>query len=61
MRYPIDFKDDFAENLLFWIERFVYSKLNSLSNHQVQNKKDIIMTLNSLRKGVKSIQEIQEI
>lgn len=61
MRYPIDFKDDFAENLLFWIERFVYSKLNSLSNHQVQNKKDIIMPLNSLRKGVKSIQEIQEI
>ncbi|EEQ63016.1 site-specific recombinase, phage integrase family [Helicobacter pullorum MIT 98-5489] len=61
MRYPIDFKDDFAQNLLFWIERFVYSKLNSLSNHQVQNKKDIILALNALRKGVKSIQELQEI
>ena len=61
MRYPIDFKDDFAQNLLFWIERFVYSKLNSLSNHQVQNKKDIILALNALRKGAKSIQELQEI
>ena len=61
MRYPIDFKDDFAQNLLFWIERFVYSKLNSLSNHQVQNKKDIILALNALRKGTKSIQELQEI
>ncbi|OCR13456.1 integrase [Helicobacter pullorum] len=61
MRYPIDFKNDFAQNLLFWIERFVYSKLNSLSNHQVQNKKDIILALNALRKGAKSIQELQEI
>ena len=61
MRYPIDFKDNFAQNLLFWIERFVYSKLNSLSNHQVQNKKDIILALNALRKGAKSIQELQEI
>ena len=61
MRYPIDFKDDFAQNLLFWIERFVYSKLNSLSNHQVHNNKDIILALNALRKGAKSIQELQEI
>lgn len=61
MRYPIDFKDDFAGNLLFWIERFVYSKLNSLSNHQVQNKKEIALLLNSLRKGVQNIKELQEI
>lgn len=61
MRYPIDFKDDFAMNLLFWIERFIYSKLNSLSNHQVNNKKEIITSLNILRKGVENIETLQEV
>ena len=61
MRYPLDFKDDFSQNLLFWIERFVYSKLNSLSNHQVLEKKEILKAMNFLRKGAQNISEIQNI
>ena len=61
MRYPIDFKDDFPSNLLFWIERFVYSKINTLSNHQVNNKKSILKSMESLRKGTNNIEELQEI
>ncbi|MBD5165051.1 tyrosine-type recombinase/integrase [Helicobacter sp.] len=61
MRYPLDFKDDFPNNLLFWMERFVYSKLNSLSNHQVRDKKEIIGALNKLRHGIAEIKDLQEI
>ena len=61
MRYPLDFKDDFPNNLLFWMERFVYSKLNSLSNHQVKDKKGIIAALNLLRRGIVEIKDLKEI
>ncbi|WP_298497259.1 tyrosine-type recombinase/integrase, partial [uncultured Helicobacter sp.] len=60
-RYPLDFKDDFPNNLLFWMERFVYSKLNSLSNHQVKDKKGIIAALNLLRRGIVEIKDLKEI
>ncbi len=61
MRYPIDFKDDFPSNLLFWLERFIYSKINSLSNHQVRNKQDILRILEQFRKGIPNIKALQEI
>ncbi|CAM2779601.1 tyrosine-type recombinase/integrase [Helicobacter burdigaliensis] len=61
MRYPIDFKDEFSKNLLFWLERFIYHKLNSLSNHQVDDKKEIIKSLEALRKGTQDIQHLQEV
>lgn len=61
MRYPLDFKDDFPNNLLFWMERFVYSKLNSLSNHRVKDKKGIIAALNLLRRGIVEIKDLKEI
>lgn len=61
MRYPLDFKDDFSLNLLFWMERFIYSKLNSLSNHQVSDKKEIINALNSLRRGIADIKDLKEV
>lgn len=61
MRYPLDFKDDFPNNLLFWMERFVYSKLNSLSNHQVRDKKEIISALDKLRHGIAGIKDLQEV
>ncbi|WP_301008694.1 tyrosine-type recombinase/integrase, partial [Helicobacter sp. UBA3407] len=47
--------------LLFWMERFVYSKLNSLSNHQVKDKKGIIAALNLLRRGIVEIKDLKEI
>lgn len=60
MRYPIDFKEDFSKNLLFWLERFIYSKINSLSNHQVANKKEILKILENFRKGFDSIESLQD-
>lgn len=61
MRYPIDYKENFADNLLFWIERFMYSKINSLSNHQVKNKNEILQVLQKFRKNFTSIESLQEV
>lgn len=59
MLYPIDFKDRFEDSLLFWMERFIHYKLNSLSNRQVKDKARFANALNSLAKGVKSIDELE--
>ncbi|WP_299546695.1 tyrosine-type recombinase/integrase [uncultured Helicobacter sp.] len=59
MRYEIDHYDDFNKNLLFWLERFIYSKINSLSNHQVKNKDEILKNLAKFRKGFDTIESLQ--
>ena len=61
MRYALDCKDDFASNLLFWIERFIYGKINSLSNHQVKNKDEILKVLARFRSGFDSMESLQEV
>lgn len=60
MRYPLDFKDKFEDSLLFWIERYIYDKINSLSNHQVHNKEDIIKILGLFRYGIGDIVNLKE-
>ena len=59
MRYVLDCKDNFASNLLFWIERFIYGKINSLSNHQVKNKNEILKVLARFRNGFDSMESLQ--
>lgn len=61
MRYAIDHFDDFNKNLLFWLERFIYSKINSLSNHQVANKDEILKILSRFRIGFDSMESLQDI
>ncbi|MDA3968717.1 tyrosine-type recombinase/integrase [Helicobacter ibis] len=58
MGYFIDFKDNFKDTLLFWIEKYTYSKLNSLSNHQVNNKNEISKVMNIFRNGIKDIETL---
>ncbi len=60
MRYPLDFKDSFDKTLLFWIERFIRYKLNTLSNRLVTDKVTIAQILNSLNKGFDSIDKLYE-
>lgn len=48
MKYPLNYKNDFAENLLFWITRFIRYKLTTLSNHQVYDKAAILEAINAL-------------
>lgn len=60
MLYPIDFRDSFDKTLLFWMERFVKFKLNSLSNRQVRDKERFAKVLGVLNSGVKSIGELSD-
>ncbi len=60
MRYALDYFDNFNKNLLFWLERFIYSKINSLSNHQVRNKDEILKILARFRKGFDSMESLQD-
>lgn len=59
MQYPLDFKDDFEATLLFWMERFIRSKITTLSNHQVKDKKRLDSVLVKLSRGLESISELE--
>lgn len=60
MLYPIDFKDTNEATILFWMERFVRSKLNTLSNRQVKDKEKLAQVIQKLNKGVKTIKELEQ-
>jgi integrase/recombinase XerD len=59
MRYPIDFKPTFDATLLFWIERFVRSKLNSLSNRQVKDADKLTKVITDLNRGMESLEMLK--
>ncbi len=61
MRYPLDAEKSFEKSLLFWMNRYMHSKLNSLSNRQVKEPKRLAGVINSLRTGVKSIKELSQL
>ena len=61
MRYDLDFKSNFNDTLLFWIERFVRNKLTTLSNRQVTDKEKLASIIQQLVKGTKSIDELATI
>lgn len=59
MRYELDFKNSFENTLLFWMERFVRSKLTSLSNRNVIDKDKLAHIIKTLVKGTNSIDELK--
>ncbi|WP_281950864.1 tyrosine-type recombinase/integrase [Nitrosophilus kaiyonis] len=61
MKYPLDFKENFNDTLLFWIERYIRYKLTSLSNRQVKDQKTIAEVIEKLTKGVQNIEELSNL
>ncbi|WP_456380425.1 tyrosine-type recombinase/integrase [Hydrogenimonas sp.] len=61
MRYPLDFENSFDRTLLFWIGRYMHSKLNSLSNRQVRDPQALARIIRKLRGGVDSIAELSRL
>jgi len=61
MRYPIDYKKTFNENLLFWLDRFVKSKLTSLSNRYVTNNTELSFIIGKLNHGTQGIDELKQL
>ena len=59
MRYDLDFRNSFQDTLLFWMERFIRNKLTNLSNRQVIQKDRLATILQTLAKGIKSIDELE--
>lgn len=60
MRYEIDFKNTFDESLLFWIERFLHSKIISLSSRNVKNRDFLNTTISKLKLGI-DIEELKKL
>ena len=61
MRYTIDNKNNFNESLLFWLDRFVKSKLTSLSNRYVTNNKKLSLIIRRLNQGTNNIDELKQL
>ena len=61
MRYPIDNKKNFSDNLLFWLDRFIKSKLTSLSNRYVNNNEKLSVIIGRLNQGTSSIDELKQL
>lgn len=61
MRYELDHKKDFDKTLLFWIEKFIHSKVATLSSRNVANKDILKQTMATLRKGTGDIKELENL
>ncbi len=61
MRYSINHKKTFNDNLLFWLDRFVKSKLTSLSNRYVNNNEKLSIIIGRLNQGTSSIDELKQL
>jgi len=61
LRYPVDYKNSFNENLLFWLERFVKSKLTSLSNRHVEENQILSYIIGRLNSGTTDITELKNL
>ena len=61
MRYKVDCKSDFKNSLLFWLDKFVKSKLTSLSNRLVVDNQKLSSIIGRLNEGTNSIEELKEL
>jgi len=61
MRYPINYKNNFSDNLLFWLDRFVKSKLTSLSNRNVTNNAKLSLIIGNLNQGTHDMCELKQL
>jgi integrase/recombinase XerD len=61
MRYPLDCEKNFQKTFLFWLSRFIRSKLTSLSNRQVTNKDRLAQIIQELILGFDDIEKFKTI
>lgn len=62
MKYPLSYKDNFSDNLLFWMVRFIRYKLTTLSNHQVNDKNAILVAIDALNNDeINSLTELENL
>lgn len=59
-RFPLNFKKNFNENFLFWLDKFIRYKLTNLSNSKVKDKEILSEILNNLKNGSTSIEDLKK-
>lgn len=59
MRYPLDFENTFSKTYLFWLSRFIRSKITSLSNRQVTDKDRLANIIQELINGFEDIKDLK--
>ena len=57
----MDAKERFELSLLFWMDKFVKSKLTSLSNRHVEENAKLSMIIGALNQGTKSMDELKNL
>lgn len=58
MRYSVDAREVFDASLLFWLDKFMKSKLTSLSNRHVEENQKLSVIIGALNRGTKSMDEL---
>jgi len=58
MKYELDCEETFTHTYLFWLSRFLRSKISSLSNRKVTDKERLAYILQELAKNLHSINEL---
>ena len=58
MRYNVDAKEAFEQSLLFWLDKFMKSKLTSLSNRHVEENQKLSAIIGTLNRGTHSMDEL---
>ena len=61
MRYKVDVKESFERSLLFWLDRFIKSKLTSLSNRHVEENATLSAIIGSLNHGSESMDDLKNL
>ncbi|KFL33036.1 MULTISPECIES: tyrosine-type recombinase/integrase [unclassified Sulfurospirillum] len=61
MRYKVDVKENFEQSLLFWLDRFIKSKLTSLSNRHVEENAKLSAIIGSLNHGSESMYDLKNL
>ncbi|MDD3343496.1 MAG: tyrosine-type recombinase/integrase [Sulfurospirillaceae bacterium] len=59
MRYSIDCKENFEQSLLFWLDRFIKSKLTSLSNRHVSENEKLSLIIGALNRGSNTMDDLK--
>jgi integrase/recombinase XerD len=59
MRFPLDCEPTFNQTYLFWLSRFVRSKITSLSNRNVTDKDRLALIIQDLIKGFDDIKKLK--
>ena len=61
MKYPLDCEDSLSKTYLFWLTKFIRSKITSLSNRNVKDKDKLAQMIQELARNLYTMDELKVI